>query len=71
MVTGFAEMPREETTFLLMNRNPLDYYFFESLRKNHQQDKPKHFGLPEGLHDGPIREHAKGGEYARLVQLPL
>ena len=32
---------------------------------NHQQDPPKHFGLPEGLHGGPIRKHAQGGEYAR------
>ena len=50
--------------------NPLDYYFFESLRMNHQQEPPKHFGLPEGLHGGPIPEHAQGGEYARLVPLP-
>jgi len=74
MVTGFADMLREETTLLLMNRSPLqplDYYFFESLRKNNQQDPPKHFGLPEDLHCGPIRVHAQGGEYARLVPLPL
>ena len=50
--------------------NPLDYYFFESLRMNHQQEPPKHFGLPEGLHGGPIPEHAQGGDYARLVPLP-
>ena len=50
--------------------NPLDYYFFESLQMNHQQEPPKHFGLPEGLHGGPIPEHAQGGEYARLVPLP-
>ena len=37
---------------------------------NHQQEPPKHFGLPEGLHGGPIPEHAQGGEYARLDPLP-
>ena len=51
--------------------NPLDYYFFESLQMNYQQESPKHFGLPEGLHGGPIPEHAQGWEYARLVPLPL
>ena len=73
MVTGFADMPREETTLLLMNRSPLQpprLLFFESLRMNHQQEPPKHFGLPEGLHGGPIPEHAQGGDYARLVPLP-
>ena len=37
---------------------------------NHQQEPPKHLGLPEGLHGGHIPEHAQGGEYARLVPLP-
>jgi len=50
-----------------MNRstcNPLDHYYFENLQKNPQQDPPKHFRLPEGLHGGPIPEHAQGGQYA-------
>ena len=53
--TGFADMPREETTLQLMNRSPLQtprLLFIESLRKNHQQNPPKHFGLREGLHGG-------------------
>ena len=61
MVTEFTDMHREETTLLLMNRspcNPLDHYFFKNLQKNPQQDPPKHFGLPEGIHGGPIHEHA-------------
>ena len=34
-----------------MNLSPLHpTIFFESLRRNHQQDPPKHLGLPEGLH---------------------
>ena len=42
MLTGFAEVSRDEP---LPPAHPLDYHFFESLRKNHQQDPPKHFGL--------------------------
>ena len=47
---------------------PWTIIFFESLRMNYQQDPPNNFGLPDGLHGG---EHAKGGEYARLVPLAL
>ena len=33
---------------------PLNYYFFESLRKNHQQEPPKHFGLLEASMVAPF-----------------
>ena len=73
MVTGFADMPREETTLLLMNRSPLQpprLLFFWKPANESSKEPPKHFGLPEGLHGGPIPEHAQGGDYARLVPLP-
>ena len=70
---GFRTCPGERLRFCLWTAppcNPLDYYFFDSLQMNHQQEPPNHFGLPEGLHGGPIPEHYQGGEYARLVPLP-
>ena len=67
MVNRFADMPREGTTLLLMNGspcNPIDYHLFESLRESHQQEPPKHFGIPKGIHGGLIPEHAQEGKYA-------
>ena len=44
MVTGFADMPRVETTLLLMNPynicNPLGGYLLWGLEKDPHQDQP-------------------------------
>ena len=47
---GSRICPRRRIRFFNEPLAPPSYYFFESLRRNHQQDPPKHLGLPEGLH---------------------